>query len=735
MMHNQKVQNAIWLIVILLCMAAVCVAHVNTLTYVSGQDPFMYLRLANRMAVADSADEVIQQLTQAPFLPAYPAILALSIKAFGPFAPFWVNVLLFLCMIPILAFLLRYLLQDIWAGILALLAVLWVVFNGYPLNAHFLLYPFRGLPAMFFMITGLALFYSGADQDRRRFWLLAGSGCCFIFAILMREPSVFAMVGPLGWLLFGYKGTPKEKFRRGWWFAIPWMVGLLGWLCLGLVSGRLVSPQFSSWSRIIFSLGPTHLIRQFGGNAQTMLGFFPAEFGWIALVLLILGIWKERRNTRLLSAFLVPTLLFFLFYAVYESHRRYFLNALIFSAVFVGPGIMLVVDGIRKMVPRVLRIWLPVLPVAILAVWLGVSVAGLTPWGPDVSIEQARQVRETLNDVSRPGDYIFIDPRCRYMVDAVVSLTDLKVAHPRAVQRLLNEKHHCLFADPLNEACYYKGDSLRKYTGVSGVPLLKHFAELRPYKTKEGNVRIIEIGKARFGVYNVSPWTTRRTLSELSCPSGSNRVLWLDFGNLEAACLRKIRLLDSTFKVSYVWDDITTGGIHAFLLPESATDSPIAHVEVMSDCTIPSGVVLGCISDGEFMEWPLGVQRSVSVQSWFREPFIYTDTDSKYAAVFNKGGAVHLPVIHSKEPYRMKVRLIKSPDKPMKKNVQIQYEHAGNILVDKKISLSKSRIWSLLQLPASEQEEQAIMISVHPADAHGNYLRIEELAIAIEKAE
>ena len=83
----------------------------------------------------------------------------------------------------------------------------------------------------------------------------------------------------------------------------------------------------------------------------------------------------------------------------------------------------------------------------------------------------------------------------------------------------------------------------------------------------------------------------------------------------------------------------------------------------------------------------------------------------------------------------MKVRLIKSPDKPMKKKVQIKYEHFGDILVDKEISLSKSRIWSLLQLPATEQQEQAIVISVQPVDAHGNYLRIEELAIAIEKAE
>ncbi|NCC53307.1 MAG: hypothetical protein EOM20_19135 [Spartobacteria bacterium] len=734
-MQNQRIQHGILITAILLCMAAVGVAHLNTLTYVSGQDPFMYLRLANRMASAGTVGAALQHLKDAPFLPVYPALLAGSIKLFGPFAPYWFNMALFMCLVPVLGFLLRFLLRDIWAAVIALLAVCLLLLGGYPLNAHFLLYPFRELPAMLFMVAGMACFYRGSESKYRGLWLMVGAGICFILAILMREPSVFAVAGPVCWLLFGFQAPGREKAQRLLWFALPWLVAFLVWSCFVMLTGKMVSPQFTSWSRILLTLGPVNLARQFGVNARAMLGFFPDEFGWILLALTILGIWRERRNTRLLSAFLVPALLFFVFYAFYEAHRRYFLNVVIFSAVFAGPGIMLAVDAARRGLPRPVRVWLPVLPVVVLTVCLGHAVGRLHPWGPSVSMKQARQFRETLSATARAGDVVFIDPRCRYMVDAVVSLTDLNVAHPRASARVVHTGGHYLYAAPLNEACFYRGDALRKYDGVNGGALIRHFADMRACKTEEGIPMDVAIGEARFRLYQVTPWITRRIIKPLSCSSPSNRVMWLDFGNPAAACARTVRLLDPAFREQQVWEGIHTGGLHAFVLPDAPTDNAVGHVEVFSECPLPSDFLVGCVSDGEFMEWPLDADRAVSVQACFQAPFLPVDTDDKYAAVFNRGGAIHLPPVHSPGPYRMEVRLIKRVGKPMPREARITFEHYGAILVDKSISLDGSRTWSLLQLPPTDEQEQALALAVDPPDCHGNFLRIEEMAIAIKRGE
>lgn len=186
--RHPATRSPVWLPMLLGCGALVFML-LRIRTFVTGQDPFWYIALARQVLEGRTlADELAPGL--AFVAPGYPLILALSISLFGPFAPYGVNVVFGIVFVCVLVVLSRRVYGPGSSPTIVLFATLYVVVSGYDLNAHFLLYPFRGMPIYALMFLGFLLIHAAGDT-RGGAGLAVASGTCFLAAIGIREPAVF----------------------------------------------------------------------------------------------------------------------------------------------------------------------------------------------------------------------------------------------------------------------------------------------------------------------------------------------------------------------------------------------------------------------------------------------------------------------------------------------------------------------------------------------------------------
>ena len=139
--------------------------HLRILTYVTGQDPFTYTRLAqNLLATQFSLGELLRMSRF--IVPGYPILLAGVLFVAGPFAVAWFNLVLLVLFFLLLARLLRRWGFPAWAPLIVAWTALWLAVPGGSLNPHFLFYAFRG-PAQFLLIlAAYSLVDSATPQTR-----------------------------------------------------------------------------------------------------------------------------------------------------------------------------------------------------------------------------------------------------------------------------------------------------------------------------------------------------------------------------------------------------------------------------------------------------------------------------------------------------------------------------------------------------------------------------------------
>jgi hypothetical protein len=327
---------------------------------------------------------------------------------------------------------------------------------------------------------------------------------------------------------------------------------------------------------------------------------------------------------------------------------------------------------------------------------------------------------------------IFVDPRCRYMVDAVVSLTDLYVAHPRAVQRLLNEGRHCLFAKPLNRACYYKGTMLNQYDGINVSDMVCFYADAVPVKNADGKPKMLWLGQAQYGLYEVCPWTAMQAEREITAALDTGTIIWVDMGAVPGNQLSRIRLQQSDGKPLQQWDTVKGGSIHGLYVTQAVPTDAICKLVVSSDQPLPANPPVIIADPGDMTRFPLDVRRSPSTHEWLQPPFETPNTDHKYGAAFSSGGHLYLPPVHGAGPFQIKVRFVMSPVSRIQEYIRIQFMHAQEILVDKQVSLAEGKFWSLVTVqPVKAGGRSTLKIKVEPPDCYDTYLRIQELGFEV----
>jgi hypothetical protein len=342
----------------------------------------------------------------------------------------------------------------------------------------------------------------------------------------------------------------------------------------------------------------------------------------------------------------VPALASLLFYAGYIPHRRYFLASLWFALPFAGYGLYLCLEAIDRILGSRCRLPKSLGPAAATACFLVLGIRhldGLAPWGPEVRWGDARAFQQAIASFADPGDYVFVDPRCRYFTDAISSLTDLRLGG--AVGPLDREGTHALYyASPLDRACY-----LREWKRVirpmaSLEKGMVHHARLEPVTGPPDGLPDVSVGTGAFRIYRLRAWTNYCVRAAVALEPGEDRTVWVDLRAADPGPVKHARLLAADGRTLLKWSTAPGNGLCAYFIPGSLPVPPSCHIEISSTTPLPDSAS-AMVQAGPDPLWiSLGRDRSRSSHSWLRPVPGRRRSWAEDVAVLARDMAFHLPI-------------------------------------------------------------------------------------------
>ncbi len=707
-------------------------------TYVSGQDPYIYISLARKLVRSGFSSSELMSI--AGFIaPGYPLLLAGSIAVFGPFAPYWMNFVLMLGLVLVWVLMIRSIFGKGRIEAAVAIACLFFVLRAYVLNAHYLLYPFRGTPMLLFMFLGMLAVHR-AGVLNRKLLTLAG-GISFVVAAAFREPAVIAMTGLIAWLLC----RPFKWKDRGIHVGLFLLPGILvGLVVLGfmLTKGEGANFQVKLWLSKVFGQTEGEAGALFRKNATMMciflrdsfqMGFSNRLWSYAGGALLLAGIIRGARRLETWTFFVLPAGLFFVFYAGYVAHWRYFLTVFVFVAPLMASGLEWCVGAAARLLERRGRV--PgVVAYAVccvaLTVILGHSISKSGPWGPKFPMNEAKRFQAALDMSSLPAERIIIDHRCNYLVDALVCLTDTSPADAGDLQGMWEKDGRAFFAMPLSDECF---SSSGRYKGATAEQILRQHADLRELTLEDGTPVQWKLADALYGLYEVTPWTNTTTRQEVSLLPGEGFVLWLDLRD-SALGHAEVSVVEAESGEQIAAIRTERAGIMGLLIEDSKVTHSKGILVVAADAPIPADLTPVAVRSADMRAFPAASERSLSIGRWFRDPFERGGTGDKYAAVFIKGGVLSVPVPAGSGGRALRVGISIDTRDQSGREVIMTYTLPDGGRERRSATLQRQMVTHEVEMKVSVGQQRAdIVLEVEPPDCHGTHFRVHNVMVGYER--
>ena len=648
-------------------------------TYVSAQDPGFYMHLG-RMLLDNPPGSPAFREALFRVAPGFPLILAAVRTIGGPFVPYWINLgfagLFFAGLASVTR---RCLTRHADDGVVVYTTAI-VMFMGYGLNTHFLLYLFRGMPAYAFAMMG--------------FWVLvrwrgsipaAGLAGCFLMAAIgVREPMVFAWLGAAAWIV-------TNRTSRSWRPLVAFVAPLLSAL---LLLKALLGQGASSQAANVFSwldripLGARLLE---GVPSQVML--VGDELSWWGSGLVLTGLWTGRRNRSLWCLFLMPALGLLLFYACLPVHRRYILSLL----VFLGPIAGL---GLYTLVVRVRWRWAQSLALTLLCIPLLVHLVRVQPWGPAVSRAEVLQFVSDLQAIVRPGDGVVLEPACRHAADALVSFSDAnQLVAIEEVTAWLEAGKTAFYLKPLSERALYKrpGRVHLRFNVVSDVSA--HYNVTRIHAEQP-----LRLADGEFDLYGITPWDRSLVRNDIQVTDSGSSAVWLDFRSADPLASTTVRIRSDGSESVQEWKPVKAQGLVLLGLGERSSEQTNLQVEMESTALLPDVVVDHVFPAGEESLFRAGHGLSSSVRDWFTSDMSQQTLDDYSIAFFDRNLEVHLPTLLGESgDWVMHLQL--SVTQPFSEPSIITTDVAGRPLQTCSVAPDAGRFWNSFIVPLSNSAD------------------------------
>lgn len=670
--------------------AVVFVLHLRILTYVTAQDPFIYIRLARRLADASFNPAEILGVFQW-MMPGYPLLLAASLRAGGPFAPYWVNLPFTVGLFVMLLLLARRLYADGLPLAVMTLSGVWLILAGHGLNPHFLLYPFRESPMLFFCLLGSLL--ALASREKGGSAELFAAGLSFLLAGSMREPALFC--APFAaWAIARSAGRGRRARALGRFF-LPFLPAGLLWIGMSLAKGSWGTAQMSFWTYGLPAGGPLVKLQHAWNSFLLMLGALGRAAGWVGCGLMALGLVDAvRRRREVLLCFGLPGLALLLFYGCRDAHPRYVLEALVLLSPLALGGVHVLWTMAAALVERILprrgEIALAVAGLLLVAIPLFTTVRRAEPWGIRVSRADIRRFREQVRPYEGTNTLVFLDTRCRYLADAFASYTRVRTADPLGAERVRGEGVRLSYADPAGREAYVATG--REYQGVPPETVLRHYFDVEP----AGEADRVQLGPQVYKMKEVRPWTATRALFPLPANPSAPLLAWLDFQAATQA-VKTVALLDDRRNVLRSWSLGPEVQLQPLCLDSGEA---AAFVSVESERPFPARLIRGIDEAGRPRVHDLTRLRALSLASWFKPPFLTVGPRHKYGVVFPGAGGLDIPNLAGAEDRGLTIQLVFQPGRRTRAALRLIYKEGDRELGRGLADLSRREIRHRLHLPS-----------------------------------
>jgi hypothetical protein len=622
-----KVPNVMWFLKSpagLLCLTTasaalfLCRAHHEVMTYVCGNDPMLYMRAARVLLHPElyGREALIDALTFVA--PGFPLLLAACMAVFGDLSAYWLNLVLLIVTAPVMWLLFFRIMRSPQAASISVLGWLMIVMSGHHLNVPYMMYPFRETSRLLCVLLCYLVLFHGARSARR--WPLVGGGALLVLACGIREPSVLILPGALLGLGLLKQGT-AERLRACGWMLLPFGVSALVGLVVAMSMGIVGSAQMSAASYIF-----NHDVAR--ERLLQMLPWFPVQAGWIGLGLIALGIARSaRRAPVMLAWFLLPALLFFVFYAYMQMHTRYFLTSMVFLAPFAGYGVDgLITFTLSRLPGGVTRARAQLGSVIICFAIAGVSLANVTrhlnPWGPEVSRAEVRAWQDRVCALTAGPDgrvRIALEQRCRYLEDVLLGYTDAELLNPKAIDQWGENGGEnwapAHYFKPLDRGALYATPQWLEHLQVFAHRSIASRHNLLPV-APEDDATNIALGDGHFEQMEIRPWTIGPHAFAFAVPGAGDALLWLDLGVAKDAPPATVTLFAQDGSVA-LEHDIAGSGFSLVHIPAGRFSSGTVRGRLAGKGPLPINPVVDCRAFGDALFLDMGPERPLAANRLF----------------------------------------------------------------------------------------------------------------------
>jgi hypothetical protein len=657
----RRIADPVMIVALVLCAVAVLAINNRIFTFVSGFDPMIYIRIARNMIVDGIVPSSLVD-GSGMTAPGFPLILAVAIRLFGPAAPYWINPVIALALLPLLAVVLMRVGIPTRQAAVALPSALLLLISGYSLNAHFLLSPFRELPAFGMSVVGMWMLFAAADREsacRRALALAAGAGACTLATACIREPTALGMAGAVAW----YAASRRSWRTKGAvlsCFLAPFVLAGLAYLAVS--RGHAPNAQWTKWIDEVSHLGVATMFDRFMAIEPMVRLWFFQEMGWFWSAMLLAGIWSLRTNPRALAAFLLPAVLLHLFYSFTEGHRRYLLSSLLYVAPVAGCGLGWIAETVASRLPE-RKQWISALPhslaIAGVAAFMIAGTLKLTPAGPRVKWPQVEKAVLTLSRAtSQQGSHtglnacashdrvpILMTPCARYGKDLVSSFTYAKATDIAKISRSSLVHDSWLVLAGANAEAKFRG-GYEAYHGISADAIAAHFANSEPACGWDQGASTFVLGHGLYTIFRTLPRVSTNAVCAVDLRPNSNNlhVVWLDFHHSDSPPDTTVSVCAADGSGETQVAVVRGEGFRSVILPSDTLPGPVL-LRMAASGPIPTNVTATAQTGDDSAQFILTTHRSPSVHNWFKHPFRRTTFGDECAAVIDQnGGRIAIPM-------------------------------------------------------------------------------------------
>jgi hypothetical protein len=661
--------------------------------------------------------------------PGWTLTLAAIRTVFGTLATYWFTPLAF---VGLHILLYRFLRRIVCEPIKALFCTIFtasVLLTAYQVSPHYLLYPFRGTYCYFLVFLGYALAGSLALREIS-LWRIFLAALCFAYAILVREPMVFVCAA-----LFIYILTAKVSWR---WksllvYSAPFVLPLMLFAVVGAVTGSFGTDQLDSWWRFLKMRSEHGLLDIVGRVAVGILYLGYEALDWWGVLLVIAGIWGFRRQRDVLLLLVVPAVLLFAFYALYDvAHRRYTLSILLFIVPVAASGAVYLVDLVlarfslksRREIQSRVYMGLSILCLGLLG-FKGLAMDAL--WSLQVGADEMQTLKQEMKTFAKPGDVVCTGWYYSQMGEAVSAQTPYQlVMHPREVAPKLAQGHRCFFLKPSRDGAAV--NKPRPYYKVPFESLLRHRFTLTPVEDDAGAHVALTINGFAYEVYEVRAWVQQAVAQEWKPKPRDARFLWMNFGAAQGE--KSVEVLCAG-QDPVRWSVPAGQGYTLAALPPSYVGQAISFKATGAE-PLPPSPLMGFQTNEKFVFLDLAHGRDLSVASFFPEPFVQFNVpeSAQYIAVFQGEATVQFPPILG-EVGGMDVSLSVGVYPDTEQPMQLEYWRGNSLVSEQEIQPGRRSSRHYVAIPLDQGVPASLTLRVKPAEADATYIRIYDLGIRL----